>query len=58
VGPFGGRAYGTELDVSVTWSPAGWISVVAEGDALWPADFFDSRRTVTKLVLGVDLVTP
>jgi hypothetical protein len=58
VGPFGGRVYGTELDVSATWSPAGWLSVVAEGDALWPADFFDSRRTVTKLVLGVDLVTP
>jgi len=58
VGPFGGRVYGPELDVSVTWSPAGWISVVAEGDALWPGDFFDGRRTVTKLVLGVDLVTP
>lgn len=58
VGPFGGRVYGPEVDLSVTWTPADWIAVVAEGDALWPVDFFDSRRTVTKLVLGVDLVTP
>ena len=58
VGPFGGRVYGPEVDVSATWAPASWISVVAEGDALWPVDFFDSRRTVTKLVLGVNLVTP
>ncbi len=56
VGPFGGRAYGPELDLEVSWSPLPWLTFAAEGDALFPGDFFAGRAPVTKLVLGVDLV--
>jgi hypothetical protein len=57
-GPWGGRIYGTELDLSVTWEVAPWISVGAELDALLPGDFFGVGRTVYKTVLAVDLRTP
>jgi hypothetical protein len=55
VGPFGGRVYGPELDLELSWSPAGWIAFAAEGDVLFPGSFFAGRRPVTKVVLGVDL---
>lgn len=55
-GPFGGRAYGTELDLEVTWSPLRWLTFAAEGDVLFPGDFFAGRAPVTKIVLGVDVV--
>jgi hypothetical protein len=55
-GPFGGRVYGTELDLDLSWSPAAWITLAAEGDVLFPGNFFAGRRPVTKVVLGVDLV--
>ena len=57
-GPFGGRVYGTELDLEATWQPAKWIQVGAELDALFPGDFFPGDRTITKAVLAVDLFTP
>jgi len=55
-GPFGGRVYGPELDLEVTWSPREWLSFAVEGDALFPGDFFPGRAPVTKVVLGFDLV--
>ena len=39
-GPWGGRTYGTELDLSATWEAAPWISFGAEVDVLLPGDFF------------------
>ncbi len=55
-GPLGGRVYGPELDLELSWSPARWITLAAEGDVLLPGDFFAGSQPVTKLVLGVDLV--
>jgi hypothetical protein len=57
-GPLGGYGYGTELDLEVGWAPAGWLRLGAEADALFPGDFFAGRRTITKVVLALDLVTP
>lgn len=57
-GPFGGRTYGTEVDLDLTWSPADWITVGGELDALWPGDFFGGQSTVYKGVLALDLRTP
>jgi hypothetical protein len=57
-GPWGGRTYGTEVDLSATWEPAPWITVGAELDVLLPGDFFGGNRTVYKSVLAVDLRTP
>ncbi len=56
VGPFGGRVYGPEVDLEITWSPLPWLRFAAEGDALFPGDFFAGRAPVTKVVVGVDLV--
>jgi hypothetical protein len=56
VGPFGGRVYGAEVDLELSWSPLSWLTLVAEGDALFPGDFFAGRAPVTKVVLGIDLV--
>jgi len=39
-GPFGGRGYGTEVDVEVRWRVARWLQLGAEADALFPGDFF------------------
>jgi hypothetical protein len=57
-GPYGGKVYGTEADLEVTWQARDWILVGAEVDALWPGDFYAGRDTVYKTVLAVDLVTP
>jgi hypothetical protein len=57
-GPFGGRTYGTEVDLDLAWSPADWITVGGELDALWPGDFFAGQSTVYKGVLALDLRTP
>jgi hypothetical protein len=37
------------------WSPARWLGIRAEGDALFPGDFFAGRATVTKVVAGADV---
>ena len=58
VGPFGGSFYGTEADLSVTWSPRAWIMIGAEVDVLWPGDFYPGRATIHKTVLAVDFLTP
>ncbi|GEJ57402.1 hypothetical protein [Anaeromyxobacter diazotrophicus] len=55
-GPFGGRVYGPEADLELTWSPAGWLTLLAEADALFPGDFFAGRATITKVVVGCDVV--
>jgi hypothetical protein len=56
VGPFGGRVYGPEVDLELAWSPVSWLTLLAEGDALFPGDFFPGRATVTKVVVGCDVV--
>jgi hypothetical protein len=55
-GPSGGSAYGTELDLEISWSPLPWLRLAAEGDVLFPGSFFTGGAPVTKVVLGVDLV--
>ena len=57
-GPFGGKIYGTEADLAVTWGPSAWLLFGVELDVLWPGDFYPSRDTVYKTVLAVDLFTP
>jgi hypothetical protein len=57
-GPFGGKIYGTEADLDLTWAPRDWILVGLELDVLWPGDFYPARDTVYKTVLAVDLLTP
>ncbi len=57
-GPWGGRVYGTEVDLSATWEPTPWLSLGAELDVLLPGDFFGGGTTVSKTVLAVDLRTP
>jgi hypothetical protein len=57
-GPFGGKIYGTEADLDVTWAPVPWLLFGLEVDVLWPGDFYPARDTVYKTVLAVDLVTP
>ncbi len=57
-GPYGGRVYGPEADLGVTWSPFGWLVIGAELDVLWPGDFYGGGATVYKTVLAVDLLTP
>jgi hypothetical protein len=57
-GPFGGRTYGTELDLEASWEVARWLVLGAELDALFPGDFFRGRDPILKGVLAVDLVTP
>lgn len=57
-GPWRGRTYGTELDLSATWEPAPWISFGVEFDVLVPGDFYGGGRNVYKSVLAVDLRTP
>ena len=57
-GPWGGTAYGTEIDLSATWAPVRWLSFGAELDVLLPGDFFGGGATVYKSVLAVDLRTP
>ncbi len=57
-GPYGGKVYGTEADLDVTWAARDWLLFGVELDALWPGDFYAGRDTVYKTVLAVDLVTP
>ncbi len=57
-GPYGGKRYGTEADLDVTWAPRAWLLFGLELDALWPGDFYAGRATVYKTVFAVDLVTP
>lgn len=57
-GPFGGKIYGTEADLALTWAPRDWLLIGAELDALWPGDFYAGRDTVYKTVLAVDFLTP
>lgn len=57
-GPFGGKIYGTEADLAVTWAPRAWLLLGVELDALWPGDFYAARDTVYKTVLAVDVLTP
>jgi hypothetical protein len=57
-GPYGGLVYGTEIDVEVTWQLARWLQLGAEADALFPGDFFPGDRTMTKVVLALDLIAP
>jgi hypothetical protein len=57
-GPYGGKVYGTEADLEVTWSARDWLLFGVEVDALWPGDFYAGRDTVYKTVLAVDVVTP
>jgi hypothetical protein len=57
-GPWGGKVYGTELDLLVSWEPQPWLQVGAEFDVLRPGDFFGGGQTVYKSVLAVDLHTP
>ena len=46
------------VDLTVTWSPMHWLVLLAEADALFPGDFFPGRATLTKVVVGADLVWP
>jgi hypothetical protein len=57
-GPYGGRTYGTEVDLMASWAARPWLTVAAEADALFPGDFFAGRATVYKAILAVDLQTP
>jgi hypothetical protein len=57
-GPYGGRTYGTELDLTARWWVRPWLALAAEGDVLLPGDFFGGDRAVSKVVLGLDLLTP
>jgi hypothetical protein len=56
-GPYGGKTYGTEVDLDLTWAARDWLLLGLEMDALWPGDFYAGRETVYKTVLAVDLVT-
>jgi hypothetical protein len=58
VGPYGGRVYGTELDLVATWTPRPWLVLGAEADALWPGSFYGGSATVYKTILAVDVLTP
>jgi hypothetical protein len=57
-GPFGGRNYGTEVDLTVTWSPRPWIMIGVEADTLWAGDFYADRAKITKMLAAVDFLTP
>jgi len=57
-GPYGGKVYGTELDLSASFTPVPWLSVGLEWDVLWPGDFYGGQSTVTKKVIAVDVLTP
>ena len=57
-GPLGGRVYGTETDLELSWQAAGWLVLGAELDALFPGDFFRGHDTLTKALLALDVLTP
>jgi hypothetical protein len=58
VGPFGGRVYGPEVDLNVSWSPWPWLSLLAEADALAMGSFFPRPALAHRLILGIDISTP
>jgi hypothetical protein len=55
---FGGSSYGPELDLNLSWSPWGWLSVLAEADVLALGSFFPGQGVARKFILGVNLSTP
>ena len=57
-GPLGGRVYGTETDLELSWQVASWLVLGAELDALFPGDFFRGRDPLTKGLLALDVLTP
>ncbi len=57
-GPYGGRTYGNEVDLVLTWAARPWLLLGAEFDALRPGDFFAGSDTLYKTVVAVDLLTP
>jgi hypothetical protein len=57
-GPYGGKVYGTEVDLTARWAPRRWLSLGLEGDLLLPGDFFGGDRPVSKVIMAVDLLTP
>lgn len=55
-GPFGGRVYGPEVDLTLRWSPLSWLSLSLEADQLWSGDFYGpDPAPVRKVIAGVDL---
>jgi len=54
----GGRLYGTETDLELSWQAASWLVLGAELDALFPGDFFRGRDTLVKALLAADVITP
>ncbi len=57
-GPFGGRQYGTEVDLSASWAARRWLLLGVEADALLPGDFFRGERPITRAILAVDVLAP
>lgn len=57
-GPYGGRVYGMEIDLDVSWSPWRWLALLAEADVLFPGDFFPSADPMRRFIVGVNLSTP
>jgi hypothetical protein len=57
-GPFGGRVYGPELDLSASWDAFPWLAVLGELDFLDEGNFFPQRALSRRLIVGIDLTTP
>jgi hypothetical protein len=57
-GPYGGRVYGMEIDLNVSWSPWRWLALLAEADVLFPGDFFPSSEPMRRFIVGVNVSTP
>ncbi|HSN90271.1 MAG TPA: hypothetical protein VLS93_03490 [Anaeromyxobacteraceae bacterium] len=57
-GPTGGRTYGTEVDLLLSWRPRDGVRLGLELDALFTGDFFPSAGPVYKGILALDLTTP
>jgi hypothetical protein len=57
-GPWGGKVYGTEVDLMATWQPTPWVQLGAEFDVLFPGDFFGGSGNVYKSILALDVHTP
>jgi len=53
--PFtGGRFYGVEIDLDLTWAATGWLDVGAEGAVLTPGTFYRDERSVWRVTAGVE----
>jgi hypothetical protein len=57
-GPFGGRGYGAEVDLELSWEATRWLVLGAELDALLPGDFFRGRDPITRALLAASVSTP